>query len=285
MKRILTMVVAMLLLAGIALAQEAGDGYIGDMTVVNCSEYVSLREEPSKKADRLAKVWLGDLVTNCHWYNDEFIWCEYADLSGYILAEYLEPAGNTALAYGVTVLDETLEGYHVTADRNSVGEGELLTVRCEDASGAELWSIASDTSYSTELTLTDAFIAGPAQDPVVMVYNAEKGLSALDIVSGAVRWTLTRDDVGLGASNSYAVTDDGTIYIGGYYGPDPVAIGFDGTVLWQADCESNDVFWLYELEVKDGVLAAHYDYCYDGASGWLYYDLSTGAMLGWERDE
>ncbi|MBO2516934.1 MAG: hypothetical protein CW338_06635 [Clostridiales bacterium] len=66
-----------------------------NMQVVNCSSFVSLRETPSTKAARLAKVPLNALVFA---FTDEaeengFIRCVYHDEYGYILAEYLQPAG------------------------------------------------------------------------------------------------------------------------------------------------------------------------------------------------
>ena len=39
--------------------------YIGNMEVVNCNEWVSLRESPSTSAKRLVKVSLGAIVSNC----------------------------------------------------------------------------------------------------------------------------------------------------------------------------------------------------------------------------
>ncbi|MBR6027756.1 MAG: hypothetical protein IKP40_01605 [Clostridia bacterium] len=63
-----------------------------NMRVVNCSEYVSLREQPSKSSVRLAKVPLGALVLAFPeaGVQSGFIWCVYHDEYGFILAEYLE---------------------------------------------------------------------------------------------------------------------------------------------------------------------------------------------------
>lgn len=64
-----------------------------NMRVVNCKEYVSLREKRSISSKRLAKVPLGALVLAYPEYGAEngFIQCVYHDEYGYILAEYLEP--------------------------------------------------------------------------------------------------------------------------------------------------------------------------------------------------
>lgn len=61
--------------------------------VVNCREYVSLREARSKSSARLAKVPLGALVHAYPEAGEEggFVLCTYHDEYGYILAEYLAP--------------------------------------------------------------------------------------------------------------------------------------------------------------------------------------------------
>ena len=81
--------------------------YIGNMEVVNCNEWVSLREQPDTTAKRLVKVSLGAIVSNCEQLNEEWIYVEYDGYSGYILAQYLEPSDNrlTFSAMMVTILD------------------------------------------------------------------------------------------------------------------------------------------------------------------------------------
>ena len=51
--------------------------YIGNMEVVNCNEWVSLREQPDTDAKRLVKVSLGAIVSNCEQLNEEWIYVEY----------------------------------------------------------------------------------------------------------------------------------------------------------------------------------------------------------------
>ncbi len=272
MKRWMACLVALALLvaAGTALA-EAGEYYL-TMVVVNCEEWVSLRSAPDTSASRLAKVPLGGTVFECSGI-DDFYYCTYEGQRGYILAKYLEPA-----EYGEpeepgesnAALDVWENGLHVLAERAWVGDGEYMLVTCEDADGSQRWFYETMTDDMTELTLTDAFIGGTAQDPFVMVYNAEKGLTALDIWSGEARWTLTSDQVRLGASITWAVAGDGTAYIGGYYGPDPVAIDVRGNVLWKSD--SGGCFWLSQVNLGDEEIACHYDMMSDvDGGGWVYY--------------
>ena len=68
--------------------------YIGHMEVVNCNEWVSLREKPSTSAKRLVKVSLGAIVSNCEQFSDAWIYAEYDGYAGYIQAKYLEPSDN-----------------------------------------------------------------------------------------------------------------------------------------------------------------------------------------------
>ncbi len=64
-----------------------------NMRVVNCKDYVSLRQKPSTTSVRLAKVPLGALVLAYPEAGERngFISCTYHGEDGYILAEYLEP--------------------------------------------------------------------------------------------------------------------------------------------------------------------------------------------------
>ncbi|MBR5547947.1 MAG: SH3 domain-containing protein [Clostridia bacterium] len=82
-----------ILLALLPLVVSAED-YAGNMEVVNCSEWVSMREAPSTKARRLVKVSLGSIVSNCYAFTDEWYYAEFDGYSGYILADYLKPSEN-----------------------------------------------------------------------------------------------------------------------------------------------------------------------------------------------
>ena len=273
MKRILAWLAALALVLACFAASAEENEYYPYMVVVNCEEWVSLRSGPSTSSGRLAEVPLGEVVTDCTRYDDRFIYCCYGGQGGYILSKYLMPA-----EYGEpeepgasdVVLDYTENGLRVLAERAGLGDGEYLLVTCEDASGSQRWFYETMTEHSTELTLTDAFIGGAVQDPFVMVYNAEKGLTALDLFSGEERWTVTPEQADLGASITHARADDGTLYVGGYYGPDPVAIDVRGNVLWRSD--SGGCTWLYEINLGDEEIACHYDMMSDAdGGGWVYY--------------
>lgn len=256
LKRVFACALALLLALGAVAALAEDVTYIGDMTVVNCEEWVSLREEPSTSARRLKKVPLGATVTDAAWEDGQgdFMYCCYDGVYGYILSSYL-----TADTTGDAVLDATIANLRILAERAYVGGGEYLLVTCEDAGGAQRWFYETMTDDVTELTLTDAFIGGWAQNPLVLVYNAEEGLTALEPFTGETVWTLPEERIHLGASISYAVDGaTGVAYIGGYYGPDPVAIDMNGNVLWQSNAGSGDIFWLTSIEARDNGLACYY---------------------------
>ena len=297
MKKVLVCALALLLIAA-ALAEGV---YYGEMVVMHCQEWVSLRSEPSTDSQRLAKVPLGTAVQDCVLASGGFIQCEYKGMQGYILGDYLEPIDNGESASGMTEasaagsvaaddpanaygqIDRVVDDVHVVAARSySNGTVETLDVTCYGAQGEKLWSRALHAE-PTELTCTAAYIGGTAQSPRLMLYSYDRGLMSCDLRTGAIYWTLTPEDVHLGASLSYALAEDGTMIIGGYYGPDPVAIDMDGNVLWKASAGDTDIYWLYELKIKDDCIAAHYDQLGQEGSGWVYYGFD-GKKLGIERD-
>ena len=60
------------------------------LQVVNCNEWVSLREYPSVEAERLIAVPLGAWVRFLGYAPNEFTQVEYRGYYGYILSDYLE---------------------------------------------------------------------------------------------------------------------------------------------------------------------------------------------------
>lgn len=81
------MLLACLLFSAAAWAQENEGVW---MRVVNCQEWVSLREKPDAASDCLAEVPLGAIVENCSVKNKAFTYAEYSGMSGYIMSQYLE---------------------------------------------------------------------------------------------------------------------------------------------------------------------------------------------------
>lgn len=78
--------------------------YLGNMQIVNCTSYASLRNYPSTGADLLVRVPLGDIVTNVFYHDEKFSYCIYNGIEGYILNNNLSwvSGGVDAQAYDTT---------------------------------------------------------------------------------------------------------------------------------------------------------------------------------------
>lgn len=161
---------------------------------------------------------------------------------------------------------------HIVGRRIYQENREYMAVAALDADSNQLWMRETATGMIGELTMTDAFIGGTAQRPLVMLYNSELGMYALDAYTGEVCWLMSKDDVSLGASVSHALSGMGVLYIGGYYGPDPVAIDASGVVLWQSYAGSDDIYGLNNIELRTDGIACSYSFVNsDGISGTVIY--------------
>ena len=289
MKRILAcLIAAACLLTAFALAE----GPTMTMKVIKCKQAVNLRRSPSTDSDSLGLVPLGTELTGCSAVEgSDWIAVNYQGVDGFIRNDFLEmlaveepeaepeeevdlgpiaerelpaeaPIADIAAPSQYTddmvILDETVGGVHVIARRIYMEANEYLLVVGLDGNGAELWRKQTMTPDVTEMTQTDALIGGTADAPSVLMYNDWLGLSALDPATGAIRWEVTKQDVFLGGSVSRVVGPDGTLYIGGYYGPDPVAISADGRVLWQADCSAYSAQWMTTMELLENGISCWY---------------------------
>lgn len=181
------------------------------------------------------------------------------------------------------ILDDTVGGVRVIARQIFQEDVEYLMIVGLDGSGNELWKKETNTGDVSELTQTEAFIAGTESSPLVMMYNDWVGLDALDPATGEVRWSVPKDDVFLGGSISYAVGGNGVVYIGGYYGPDPVAIDAGGNVLWQADASSVNATWLQSIELRGDGIACRYSSMEGEKTGTIVFDYN-GVMTSVETD-
>ncbi|MBR0367920.1 MAG: hypothetical protein IJH86_05945 [Clostridia bacterium] len=276
MKRAFALLLCLILFPAAALAD--------DMVVVNCNEWVSLRKGPSASSERLMKVPLYEIVTDCQWAENDFVRCTYGGMTGYVQGKYLEPLEPNEPE---TLLDVQLPQYgmEVMALRQYDGATEKLTVTGYDASGAEKWRYVTDGGEPTELSMTDAFIGGTSDDPRVLVFNAKEGLYSLNLYTGEVIWLLADSEVNLGAGIAHAADGDGTLYVCGYYGPDPVCIGHDGQVRWQSDSGSDDIFWPYRITVEErGIVTQYAMTDRDEGEGRVIYDRDDGHVVDIEYD-
>ena len=188
----------------------------------------------------------------------------YADAS-----EYIDDA---------VILDEVVGDVRVIGRQIYQQDCEYLMVVGLDAEGKELWKTETTTDSITELMQTDVFIGGTAKKPLVMMYNACRGLSAINPANGKVKWTVYKRDVNLGGSISHVVDDKGVCYIGGYYGPDPVAISAKGKILWQASSGSVEATWLYRMDLSDEGIACAYGKMAGEDYGTIIYDFNGNVV-------
>lgn len=113
-----------------AMPVMADSEYIGNMEVVNCNEWVSLREKPSTSAKRLVKVSLGAIVSSCYPISEDWIYAEYDGYAGYIQARYLEPSDNrlTFNAMLITIAGEGAPFYATLDAQEPIGNIPANTI-------------------------------------------------------------------------------------------------------------------------------------------------------------
>lgn len=96
MKKFLVLVAASIIMIGASVVQA----HMGDWhwaTVVNCNEWISLREYPSTEAPRLTtiplgatvKIYRGQLGENSSSPKNGFYYTKYNGMSGWCLKEYI----------------------------------------------------------------------------------------------------------------------------------------------------------------------------------------------------
>ncbi|MBE5793987.1 MAG: SH3 domain-containing protein [Clostridiales bacterium] len=89
MKRLIALLLCLCCL--LPVGSWAHDGsYIGTMEVVNCQEWVSLREKPSASSPRLCKVSLGSTVRCARCFDEDWCSVAYDGYQGYIQSQYLQ---------------------------------------------------------------------------------------------------------------------------------------------------------------------------------------------------
>lgn len=89
MKKLILALLIGVLLCSCACAERIGDC----LQVVNCNEWITLRQYPSTKAYALGRLYFGDdnvVLLNDEDYGD-FVEVAYGDQTGYALREYLKP--------------------------------------------------------------------------------------------------------------------------------------------------------------------------------------------------
>lgn len=309
MKKLLAALLALLLLlaGAYALADDDSD----DMRVYNCEDWVSMRAAPDKGSERLAKVILGEVVTDCVPAENGFIRCTYDGIEGYILAEYLADEETVRAAtlesfmsMGRELFSNTFGDYTVIA-RHGYAGSEWLRAVCLDGEGNIVWDHSTSAPGGAMLDQLAAFVTGTDEQPIVVIFNHDmdgrsdyiaqleasegrtlqatlpRALTAYDPMTGDILWALTGDETGLGSGLVAATSKDGILYVGGYLGPDPIAIDMDGNIICRTYANDDSIFWLYDIIPDAAGFTAVYESGPDGEMSAdnryeVYYRLFAG---------
>ena len=252
--------------------------YLGAMRVVNCKEYVSLREKPDARSDKVNQVELGEIVYNCRWADKGFIYAEYQDESGYIMGKYLELApeyevGESTSENRLMTYEEILGGGEIVLDWREFNV-RIIAAYEKETSGQEstemlragcfvddtpVWGYSVQIENGGQLSVLKAFMGGTEDEPALMIYNGAVGLTMLELMSGRELWTLPVTVCSLGNAAAVAVGDDGIIYAAGTDGPSPVAISAKGKVLWKSEISDPDVYHPYEITLGVDEIQVKYE--------------------------
>lgn len=265
--------------------------YIGAMRVVNCRDYVSLRDAPDKKATVLAKVPLNAIVLYCNnnvrkyapgkykKQADLFIRCEYDGMEGYIMKKYLQPAPEfepaetkqyneemtmeEIAAKGEIILDWNEFNVSVLASREQVTEDgatwEYVRVGCF-INDMPNWGYTEAVKLNGKPVTLKAFMGGTEDEPAVYIYDEEYGLTMLDLMDGTELWTILKEDCSLGDAAVTAIGEEnGTLYVAGTDGPHPVAVSSEGTILWRSDVDDPEVYEPTKITLNTNEIEVIYD--------------------------
>lgn len=277
----------------------------GTMEVVNCNEWVSLREKASASSARLARVPLGTEVTDCLQVSDTFIYCCYMGVWGYIQTAYLSGSGDTYEKEGETSAFDAL-GDHPEYDQfNAVGtlveefwsdpqHTYRVVIRKDDVNMSETICAAvydSEIQYLCRMSMTDYNISeisslsvfgGGTEENRVLLWYSGANLTAYDIgpkMYDNILWSLDLPNVGGGVS--HAVDSDGTIYMIGYYQNLLTCISPDGKLLWQVSNENEDVYWPVRIEIEDKQVSVVYEESgdHDGTEAVISFSKADGHIM------
>ena len=155
-------------------------------------------------------------------------------------------------------------------------------ITAKDDAGNTLWEYDTEKVYVTELdNLQELGISTAGY-----LINLGGYVQCIDVTNSKECSFLWRNESNVGASCTYKFADDGSLYIGGYYGPDLTVIGFDGKTISQFDTftypegvDDSDFFWLYSMELDEDDQTKG-TMCYEGGEGHkIRVDFGTGEVI------
>jgi outer membrane protein assembly factor BamB len=140
-----------------------------------------------------------------------------------------------------------------TYQQNSSTSKQMSTLKGYSKSKKLIWTYKTEWVIQTELENISPYFKNGN-----FVYIVADGkVIALDLNTGKVKWK-TKNIAG--ASIHYAFDKKGTLYIGGFYGPDIVAINKKGKVLWTVkDASKGKTYWPIEINLLTDKIEIIYD--------------------------
>lgn len=159
------------------------------------------------------------------------------------------------------------------------GSMQYATIEAKNDEGDLVWKITTDEYEATELpAFTDL---GIYKD---QYYYIERGaVVALDAETGHLKW---RNDQfgGSPAEGCSIITDDGTVYLSGYYGPDFFAVDHDGDTLGKIQKIDENYYWPSSMRIEGDQLFITMDGSLTGEKGEVSVDLNgyQGSSSGTE---
>lgn len=313
MKRIIALFLCLVLLisavSGLAERKKINKGkdYIGAMRVVNCSEYVSLREAPDKTSKQIAQVPLDAIVLYCTRNEKEFAYspyrkqvhqftkCEYEGMEGYIISKYLKKAPEyepveTQCSYEKMTREELTASSEIILDWKEFNVSVLGTWQSITDEAGNSWETVRvgcfiddepEWGYTESVQVVDdknklsAFMGGTEDEPQIYVYDAEYGMIMLDLMDGTEQWTVLKTTCNLGDAAVVNFGEDtGIMYVAGSEGPDPVAISAEGNILWKSSIDDPELGSPVAIRLNANDIEVDYD---SGAVVSLEYN---GELIG-----
>jgi len=203
-------------------------------TTITEAEFKQLQTDLESRAENLG-IQHGKLI-------EEWSASTSQDEKRAVLLEAYKSAPQLCWTFGEQVTD-------VTFTRHDDGMYESAVICGVDAAGIVRWSYATDIYERAQLQRVSQI--GMSND--LYYFNDSGTITTLDLQRGEVAWRSECGVVGIDES-SCAFSDDGTLYLCGYFGPDFCAIGADGTILKVIEHFNADYYWPYSIKV-DGIRA------------------------------
>ena len=188
------------------------------------------------------------IVDNANEDNQESLWIQVAEEGG---AKQL----SVFTKCGLADVDELIPKETAASVEFShhVEEGmESAVITGKSSAGEVIWTHETGTYACAEL----ARVSGLTMTGDTYYYIEDGAVVALDLATGSVAWE--NREFG-GAAVSFALGEDGTLYLCGYYGPDFFAVGEDGDTIHKIDTLDSQFYWPYAMEYQEGQILIRYE--------------------------